>query len=103
MFNTELTREVKRPGHIFTLSRQAVKRSGGIGRCLCDDFDLMVFQCLPNGVRYPHISGITRADDQNLRSGGQNIINQVFPNAALKIAFQKILCFNRSTCDYFRQ
>ena len=55
---------------ILPLAHQAIKCRGGIGSCLGNDFDLMVFQGLANGVRHAHVSGISGTDDQDLRSGG---------------------------------
>jgi hypothetical protein len=69
------TCEVEGSGHIFTLGGQPIECCGGIGSCLGDDFDLKLLQGLPDGLGYPHVSGISGADNQNLRSGGQNIIN----------------------------
>ena len=66
---------MKRSGHIFALRFQAIKRSRGIGSCLGDDVDLIVFQRFPNDVRYPQITRISGADNQNFRSGSQNIID----------------------------
>jgi hypothetical protein len=69
------TREVEGSGHILTLGGKAIERCGGFGSCLGDYFNLMVLQGLPNGLRHPHVSGISGADNQDSRSGGQNILN----------------------------